>query len=71
MHRQTSITLNKNTVEFEGEVYLVVPGDGRINVKIRDYYMLVKHSRAPDGWMQTVKPLLSGSRAEQAQRTTY
>ena len=67
----TSITLNENTIEFEGEVYLVVPGDGRINVKIRDYYMLVKHLRAPDGWMQTVKPLLLGSRAEQAQRTTY
>ena len=67
----TAITLNEDTVEYEGETYLVTPGEGRVNVKIKDYYFLVKHSRAPAEWMQTIKPLLSNSRAEQARRTEY
>ena len=38
---------------------------------IKDFYMLMANSRAPAAWMETIKPLLSDSRAEQAQRTFY
>ena len=67
----TAIILNKDTVEYEGETYFVTPGKGRVNVKIKDYYFLVKHSHAPAELMQTIKPLLSNSRAEWARQTAY
>ena len=67
----TTIALSEQIVKFEEEEYLVIPGNGLINTNIKDFYMLMANSRAPAAWMETIKPLLSDSRAEQAQRTFY
>ena len=67
----TTIALSEQIVKFGEEEYLVIPGNGLINTNIKDFYMLMANSRAPAPWMETIKPLLSDSRAEQAQRTFY
>ena len=61
-----TITKNEDTVTHNGEKYFLNSEGGRVNMKHKVHYMLVKHSRVHAKWNQTIMPLLSNSKAEQA-----